>query len=31
VEYLRDDEVVGVVGVNRTKDLMDYRKSIGAS
>ena len=31
VEYLRDGEVVGVVGVNRTKDLMDYRKSIGAS
>jgi NADPH-dependent 2,4-dienoyl-CoA reductase/sulfur reductase-like enzyme len=31
VEYLRDGDVVGVVGVNRTKDLMDYRKSIGAS
>lgn len=29
VEYLRDDEVVGVVGVNRTKDLMHYRKEIG--
>jgi NADPH-dependent 2,4-dienoyl-CoA reductase/sulfur reductase-like enzyme len=29
VEYLRDGDVVGVVGVNRTKDLMPYRKSIG--
>ncbi len=29
VEYVRDDEVVGVVGVNRTKDLMHYRKEIG--
>ncbi len=29
VEYVRDGEVVGVVGVNRTKDLMGYRKSIG--
>jgi 3-phenylpropionate/trans-cinnamate dioxygenase ferredoxin reductase component len=30
VEYLRDGQVVGVVGVNRTKDLMHYRKEIGA-
>ena len=30
VEYLRGDEVVGVVGVNRTKDLMHYRKEIGS-
>ena len=29
VEYLRDGEVIGVVGVNRTKDLMHYRKDIG--
>ena len=29
VEYLRDGEVTGVVGVNRTKDLMHYRKDIG--
>ena len=29
VEYLRDDEVIGVVGVNRTKDLMHYRQEIG--
>ena len=29
VEYLRDGEVIGVVGVNRTKDLMHYRKEIG--
>ena len=29
VEYRRDQELVGVVGVNRTKDLMSYRKSIG--
>jgi len=29
VEYVKGGEVVGVVGVNRTKDLMDYRKSIG--
>ena len=29
VEYLRDGAVVGVVGVNRTKDLMPYRQSIG--
>ena len=29
VEYLRDGEVIGVVGVNRTKDLMRYRKDIG--
>ena len=29
VEYVRDGEVVGVVGVNRTKDLMRYRKEIG--
>ena len=31
VEYLRDGEVVGVVGVNRTKDLMHYRKEIGSA
>ncbi|MEY3733810.1 MAG: Reductase C-terminal, partial [Actinomycetota bacterium] len=31
VEYLRDGEVVGVVGVNRTKDLMPYRQSIGSA
>ena len=29
VEYMRGDEVIGVVGVNRTKDLMHYRKDIG--
>lgn len=29
VEYRRGDEVIGVVGVNRTKDLMHYRKDIG--
>jgi hypothetical protein len=29
VEYMRGDEVIGVVGVNRTKDLMQYRKDIG--
>ena len=29
VEYLRDGDVIGVVGVNRTKDLMHYRKEIG--
>ena len=29
VEYLREGEVIGVVGVNRTKDLMHYRKEIG--
>ena len=29
VEYVRGDEVVGVVGVNRTKDLMRYRQEIG--
>lgn len=29
VEYRRCDEVIGVVGVNRTKDLMHYRKDIG--
>ena len=29
VEYKRENEVVGVVGVNRTKDLMHYRKEIG--
>ena len=29
VEYVRGDEVVGVVGVNRTKDLMRYRQDIG--
>jgi NADPH-dependent 2,4-dienoyl-CoA reductase/sulfur reductase-like enzyme len=28
VEYQRDGELVGVVGVNRTKDLMDYRKRL---
>jgi len=31
VEYRRGDEVVGVVGVNRTKDLMSYRQSIGVA
>jgi NADPH-dependent 2,4-dienoyl-CoA reductase/sulfur reductase-like enzyme len=31
VEYLRGDEVIGVVGVNRTKDLMHYRKDIGVA
>ena len=31
VEYWREDELVGVVGVNRTKDLMHYRKDIGRS
>lgn len=30
VEYMRDGEVIGVVGVNRTKDLMHYRKEIGS-
>ena len=30
VEYMRDGEVIGVVGVNRTKDLMHYRKDIGS-
>ena len=29
VEYVRGAEVVGVVGVNRTKDLMRYRQDIG--
>lgn len=29
VEYVRDGTVVGVVGVNRTRDLMSYRQSIG--
>lgn len=29
VEYRRDAEFVGVVGVNRTKDLMRYRNEIG--
>ena len=29
VEYVRGNEVVGVVGVNRTKDLMRYRQDIG--
>ncbi|MFM7599514.1 MAG: NAD(P)/FAD-dependent oxidoreductase [Actinomycetota bacterium] len=29
VEYWREDELVGVVGVNRTKDLMHYRQEIG--
>ena len=31
VEYWREDELVGVVGVNRTKDLMHYRQEIGRS
>ena len=31
VEYVRGDEIVGVVGVNRTKDLMRYRQDIGRS
>jgi len=29
VEYRRNDELVGVVGVNRTRDLMRYRNEIG--
>ncbi len=29
VEYVKDGEVIGAVGVNRTRDLMSYRKSIG--
>ena len=29
VEYVRGNEVVGVVGVNRTKDLLRYRQEIG--
>ncbi len=29
VEYRRDDELVGVVGVNRTADVTRYRKEIG--
>ena len=28
VEYRSNDELVGVVGVNRTKDLMDHRKTL---
>jgi len=28
VEYRRDGELMGVVGVNRSKDLMDYRKQL---
>ena len=28
VEYHRDDDLVGVVGVNRSKDLMPYRKQM---
>lgn len=28
VEYQRDGHVVGVVGVNRSKDLMSYRKAL---
>ena len=28
VEYRKDGELVGVVGVNRSKDLMDYRKQL---
>ena len=31
VEYWREDELVGVVGVNRTKDLMHYRQEVGRS
>jgi NADPH-dependent 2,4-dienoyl-CoA reductase/sulfur reductase-like enzyme len=31
VEYMREGEVVGVVGVNRTKDLMHYRQEIGVA
>jgi hypothetical protein len=31
VEYMRGDEVIGVVGVNRTKDLMHYRQEIGSA
>ena len=31
VEYVRGDEVIGVVGVNRTKDLMRYRQDIGSA
>ena len=31
VEYMRGDEVIGVVGVNRTKDLMHYRQEIGVA
>jgi NADPH-dependent 2,4-dienoyl-CoA reductase/sulfur reductase-like enzyme len=30
VEYHHDGELVGVVGVNRTKDLMHYRHEIGS-
>ncbi len=30
VEYWRGDAIVGVVGVNRTRDLMPYRERIGA-
>jgi len=29
VEYRRDDELMGVVGVNRTADVTRYRKEIG--
>ena len=29
VEYWREHELMGVVGVNRTKDLMHYRNEIG--
>lgn len=28
VEYRKDGELVGVVGVNRSRDLMDYRKRL---
>lgn len=28
VEYRASDELVGVIGVNRTNDLMDYRKAL---
>jgi len=31
VEYRKDGELVGVVGVNRSKDLMGYRKQLLAS
>ncbi len=29
VEYRRDDELVGVIGVNRTAEVTRYRKKIG--
>lgn len=31
VEYQRDGDVVGVIGVNRAKDLMGYRKDIAST